>query len=266
MRERDDDLSRRSMKAHDIVRLLAKKHKADVFVPECKDGPTQYGTHRRLDAWTMNRSWSNACCTGYEIKVSRSDFLQDHKWPDYLPLCNALYFVCPARLISVEEIPSEAGLMWVAKTGTCVYTKKKAPYRQVEIPESLWRYVLMCRSEIRGEHTAPNEAALWRRWLEEKRDNRELGWRVRGRIRETVVAANEARKAADLKVAACEETLTILDSLGINPSSVFCLREQIRKAVSGAAAPLGYVLRDARHSIEDLESELARINAPMEVG
>ena len=78
------------MRASDLLALLAKKHSADVFVPECKTGGTWAGTHLRLDAWAMRRSWTHPTVWGYEIKVSRSDFLSDDKWVGYLPTVRPL--------------------------------------------------------------------------------------------------------------------------------------------------------------------------------
>lgn len=59
-----------------ILELLRAKHAEDVFVPECKTGPSQGHDHSRFDAWVMKKSWANAATIGYEIKVSRSDFLR----------------------------------------------------------------------------------------------------------------------------------------------------------------------------------------------
>ena len=78
-----------------ILDKLKAKHTDDVFVAECKNGPTHTASHRRLDAWVMKKSWSPITMLGYEIKQSRSDFLQDNKWQAYLPCCHQLYFVCP---------------------------------------------------------------------------------------------------------------------------------------------------------------------------
>ena len=78
--------------ARQIVDLLDVRHGRDVFVPECKGGPTWGGGHRRLDAWAMRRSYTKPCVWGYEIKISRSDFFADEKWPGYLPFCNQFYF------------------------------------------------------------------------------------------------------------------------------------------------------------------------------
>ncbi|GAG12604.1 unnamed protein product, partial [marine sediment metagenome] len=37
--------------AREIVELLAAKHWKDIFIPECKDGPSWGGRPLRLDAW-----------------------------------------------------------------------------------------------------------------------------------------------------------------------------------------------------------------------
>jgi len=63
------------MTAKDIIKILSHKHRDDVFVTECKNGPSNRG-YLRLDAWVMARSWARPKVTGYEVKVSRSDFLQ----------------------------------------------------------------------------------------------------------------------------------------------------------------------------------------------
>jgi len=64
------------LSSDDLLRLIADRHAEDVFVPQCKDGPTQgYGPKLRvLDAWAMRKSWSQWSTVGYEIKVSRDDF------------------------------------------------------------------------------------------------------------------------------------------------------------------------------------------------
>lgn len=171
--------------AHTILELLRGKHSEDVFVPECKDGPTQsVSNFLRLDAWVMKRSWSHPITWGYEIKVSRNDFLRDAKWRGYLPLCSSFYFVCPTDLIHPEELPAEAGLMWVSKNGGRLFTKKLAPFRDIQIPETLYRYVLMSRVLVKDEYVAQSSAEFWRTWLKEKEDERELGHRVKGAIRD----------------------------------------------------------------------------------
>ena len=52
---------------------------------------------------------------GFEIKVSRADFIQDAKWQNYSRFCSSLSLACPSGLIKPEEIPSPFGLLWVEK-------------------------------------------------------------------------------------------------------------------------------------------------------
>jgi hypothetical protein len=152
----------------------------------------------------MKKSWSTPLVWGYEIKVSRSDFLNDQKWHAYLTFCNEFYFVCPQGLIQPNELPAEVGLLYVAKTGTCLFKKKAAARREVEIPEELWRYLLMARTTITSEKLFPrptNEERrthsfeYWRRWLEEKQEFYMIGRQISQSIAKHVEGVeNENRR------------------------------------------------------------------------
>lgn len=91
---------------------------------------------------------------GYEVKISRGDFRRDRKWAGYLEYCNVFYFVTPWGLLQPEEIPAEAGLIWITKTGAGIRYQKKAPSRWWhQIPQSIFQYVLMWRKEeLRKEY------------------------------------------------------------------------------------------------------------------
>lgn len=175
------------MTATEIVKMLRVKHSEDVFVPECKNGPSQMMNHVRLDAWTMAKSWANPRMIGYEVKVSRGDFLQDTKWPAYLRLCNELYFVCPAKLIQPSEVPESAGLIWA---GSRLLNKKKAPYREIDPPFDLLKYVLMSRVVIAeyDAHAGRNagdkleRTERKRQWLEGLKKRQVVGWEIRGHL------------------------------------------------------------------------------------
>ena len=201
-----------------ILNLLEAKHSKDLFVPECKNGPTQDG-YRRLDAWVMARSWRHPKVTGYEIKVSRSDFLQDEKWHDYLPMCNCLAFVCPYGLIQPEEAPENVGLLWTSRTGTRLYTKRKPVYRKVEIPDSVYLYVLMCRARITNElmFDRDTRAQGWEDWLRRKIEMKNLGYRVSQRIREYLESVNEDNHELMAENNALRVIRDRLTELGIDP-------------------------------------------------
>ncbi len=136
-----------------VTKLLREKHWNSVFISQCKNGPTwgylgSKGWLLILDAWVMKKSWAHPLTIGYEIKINRSDFLADDKWSRYLDYCNEFYFVCPPGLILLNEIPLEVGLYYVTKSGKSLRSQRKAVYRDIEIPEEFYRYILMCRTRI----------------------------------------------------------------------------------------------------------------------
>ncbi len=172
--------------AKQVLDLLAARHADAVFVPECKDGPSQGSTHNRMDAWVMSKSWTSPLTIGYEIKVNRQDFLRDQKWHSYLPLCNEFYFVAPKGVIEPEELPPEAGLLLVSENLARLYIKKKAPRRPGDVHQDVFRYVLMCRSritrhEIKDEDPS-DRLGYWKRWLESSKESREIGYMVSKRM------------------------------------------------------------------------------------
>lgn len=100
--------------AGDIKALLTSRHANDIGVAEALMGS---GGAQRFDYWAMDPTWTKIRCCGYEVKVNRSDFINDNKWTSYLDYCTEFYFVCPAGLISVEELPENVGLIWSSATG-----------------------------------------------------------------------------------------------------------------------------------------------------
>ncbi len=249
-----------------VRKLLADKHFKDVFISECKDGPTWSGTHSRLDAWVLKRSWSPVTMIGYEIKVSRSDFVNDDKWTNYLPLCNQLYFVCPAGLIQPDELPPHVGLLCASKTGTRLYTKKKAARREVEWPGELMAYVIMSRSQIVknmfsvNPHENGDKADYWRDWLATKQENRELGRHVAIETHRILSKAMSAQRIAESKVRGYEEFKTRLRILGINPEASSWAIEKEVSRLSGKI-PTGLRSRIAQtiNELTSLQSDLAKI-------
>ncbi len=82
----------------------------------------------QLDVVSVRLSWSRPLPTGYEIKVSRTDFLSDirsEKWRKYLPSVERLYFCVPAGLVAKGEVPAECGLMYRGPERW--YSRRRAP-------------------------------------------------------------------------------------------------------------------------------------------
>lgn len=212
--------------AAEIQLLLENRHSKDVYVQECKGGPSWGSTHMRLDGWAMKKSWANPMLTGYEIKVSRADFLKDDKWMNYLGYCHQFYFVCPVGVIKPEECPEQAGLLHVTSTGSRLYTKKKAPTRDSNEGEVmlLMEYLLMCRTRICKtnlyHYEKRDNVKYWEEWLKEKEHKRNLGWMVSGRfkkwyeeLRRSTIKENEDLKNQNKHL---ENVKTLCDELGID--------------------------------------------------
>ena len=175
------------MESNIILNLLLSKHSDQLCVPECKTGSQWTSNNiRQIDLWVMNKSWTKNWTIAYEIKVSRQDFLHDEKWREYLPFCNYFYFVAPPGIIQPDELSAEAGLLIGSKNLKKLYTKKKAPYREVEIPERLWRYILMWRVNVikeRNNAGGINNVKYWQNWLNEKDEKKCLGHQISKKIR-----------------------------------------------------------------------------------
>ncbi len=228
------------MTADHIIKLLRARHADDVFVAECKDGPTQsVSNYSKLDAWVMPRSWSHPHLTGYEIKVSRADFLGDEKWRNYLPLCNYLYFAAAPGVIRASELPPSIGLMEASVTGSRLFIKQKAQYREIPEPSSLFRYVLMCRTTIKGEcNGEPSQLAHWQEWLKQCEYETLVGHTVSKKIRQTMVT--QIAKVVDENRMLREQNelyakhREILKSLGLDQNcGVWRFEDRIKQAVMG---------------------------------
>ena len=253
--------------ANDLLWLLAARHAADVFVPECKDGPSQGCQHLRLDAWAMSRSWTRPATFGYEIKVSRSDWVGDVKWHNYLGLCNCFSFVAPVGVIETAEVPAGLGLLTCNASGTRLFTRVKAAYREVTLPESLYRYLLMSRMVI-ARHpwiTADDDGdatTWWRRWLEERDEDRELGRSVSRALRRTVESRITRVEHENVDLRHQIERLTavkdVLERHGW-PDSSWGLERRLADLKTVTPPELDAALKTTITVIERLQEQLRRL-------
>lgn len=244
------------MTAAHLIGLLASRHSGDVFVPECKNGPTQgVDSYRRMDAWVLRKSWSNFGTIGYEVKVSRSDFLNDTKWTDYLPYCHEFYFVAPKGLIGKNELPKEAGLIEAFANGNGLRVVKKSPRRSEPIDELVLYYVLMCRTRIvseNGQPTREERIEAWAKTLDRAKSiGSELSRLVCAETRrihdENVRLRNEAAKIEEVKRQLTERGFN-LDRWGWE----YHLADEI-------VAASGDIRNSLAPHIKQLEDALARI-------
>ena len=255
----------KTIRAADLLKLLAARHARDMFVPECRTGGALDEYHQRLDAWAIKRSWAHPQVIGYEIKISRADFLQDDKWRGYLPYCNEFYFVCPPSFIQRDELPEDAGLLWASTNAVKLYTKKRAPYRDVKIPESLWRSIIFSRVTIKGEPTGSGAREYWAEWLAERKVDEEFGWRVGRNIRQVVetqiTAVAGENYVLKRQIATYKDIRQFLDSHGIpvdNSIHQFSAKRKVEALVR--AVPNG-LLQTLTHAQQGLERAHAALTA-----
>lgn len=166
------------VRADMIKRALAQRHSGDSFFTEVKNGPTHWATELLImDAVAFKRSWANPCIMGYEIKVSRSDFLGDEKWRGYLPYCNRFSFVCPRGIIELDELPDDIGLIFYNPDKETLYTRRKATYREIDPPLDMMMYLVMQTGG--GSHPFfSNKREYFEAFVEDKASKRDLGYRV----------------------------------------------------------------------------------------
>ena len=169
------------MRADEVLRALSRAYNSDkvLFLSEVKTGPTWFADGlQRMDAITIKKSWTKPCITGYEIKVSRSDFMSDEKWPGYLDYCHRLYFACPRGMIQPEELSPEVGLVWVNEKGG-VRVRKRALFRNIEPPASLFYHLVISHTEPSSHPFFSGTREMILAYLEDKIGRNALGFRVR---------------------------------------------------------------------------------------
>jgi len=136
--------------------------------------------------------WGDNMRTGFEIKISRSDFRKELKQPRkremIVGMTNHFYFVTPERMLNKDEIPKDSGLIEISPhsggkyrdiEGYKVKVKKKAPWTRAEEPTGLWENLLRKAWGQTRHRYMTSEIAYWKSSYEELQKQRvEEGNRV----------------------------------------------------------------------------------------
>ncbi|MFZ5815333.1 MAG: MmcB family DNA repair protein [Bacillota bacterium] len=251
-----------------ILEALRRRHHQETFITEVKTGPTMYaerGSLQKIDALAIKPSWANPCFTAYEVKVSRSDFLADDKWSNYLNYCHRFYWACPSGLIKPEEVADECGLVWVNEDGD-LSVRKAALYRNIEIPWEMLYYILISRIDPDRHPFFNTTREYFEAYLQDKHDKYLLGdmvsrkWRADlEAVKQRVTEAEEIRRRAAVAL----EVMEVLKEFGIEVSSwngtasrydLDRLRERLS---SGISHPTVYKLQRAAEYLRDALGELS---------
>lgn len=249
--------------APQVLRALRARHSGDIFVPECNLGSAIRGC-RRIDAFAMPKSWSPLRTIGYEIKVSRPDFLKDNKWHEYIGFVHELWFACPWGLIDKAEIPDGIGLLWLNKGGKMV-RKRKAVRHIADSPKIIdtMAYILMSRAKIteprNGITESPPTADDWADYYEGRTAHREIGRKVSEYIAKKcgkVAAENQELKARADKI---DSIRCKLREVGLDPDRLFSWSLQ-----SKVDELRGIVSDNKTRRIRNLASELVTMADELE--
>lgn len=128
---------KKTYRAEELVSLIRAKY------PTSKNGynvnvvleQVPNGTSRFQDRWidvAVFKMWQSTGLTrsAFEIKVSRSDFLNELKQPEKHKWCldcfHEFWFVAPKEIIQIEELPEGVG--WFYPKGSKLVTARQAKY------------------------------------------------------------------------------------------------------------------------------------------
>lgn len=182
------------------------------FITECKTCSTYFPDPQGLlifDGLAVTKSYANPCITGYEIKISRQDFLQDNKWHLYLQYCNEFYFVVLNGLVKKGEIPDNTGLIYYNPETRRLRTIKKALYRKIEEPVGVYKYIIFSRLDEDRTPFYESRAEFAKEYLADKSRKHRLGKEFGGRLANDLIEAQERLSALEKT----EGKLKLLDQL-----------------------------------------------------
>jgi hypothetical protein len=102
------------------------KHSQNVLVPNCNIVAVELFTQVEPEIPDII-GWCSWCSIMIEVKVQRSDFLQDFKKP-FRQICadgvgELRFYLCPENMISESELPENWGLLYETKRGIKIIKK-----------------------------------------------------------------------------------------------------------------------------------------------
>ena len=257
------------MTSSDILELIRVKHSEDLVVAECRTGPSQTARAKYviMDCWTAPHSWAHYQATAYEIKVSRQDFVQDNKWTAYLPYCHYFYFAAPPGIVNVKELPAEVGLYETSTNCKRLMLRKKAAYRKVEIPVDFYKYLLICRTDIRNDRSTKASAQqYWAEWLKKKELDHDFGWRVSQSLKKTVddqiTKVRAENRSLKEQIDELRDVRQQIQAMGLDPAKILSwnarnqVRDRLEEIRSGLPKELQTHIEQLEHLLKYAKEKL----------
>ena len=225
-----------------ILYAISQLHmrRGNQFFAEVKNGSTWLpkGDLLRIDGLAMAKSWKKPMFTGYEIKISRSDFLRDAKWHLYAEYCHRLILACPKGMIKATEIPDIAGLVWYNHDTKTLTTKKRPVTRDIEINSDMLYYILMSKLEPDRHPYFNSKTEYWQAWLDGKIQNRDLGYKVGVKTAKTISEQQQWEERYRNVRKRLDEILTIMGEGGLSPWPWGKMLDELRQRLSGSSSEL----------------------------
>lgn len=198
----------------DVIKYaLSKRHSDELFLTEVKTGPSTMSETLRFDALSIKLSWTKPCFTGYEVKVSRNDFLHDDKFIHYRKYCHRLYIVCPKEMIKPEEVPEDIGLMYYNPDRETLFIKRTARIHVIEIPGDLLYYILMSRLDREKHPFFSSQREHILAYLEDKETRDGLSSQFKSKMAKDVDDAKEKVKSLTYELEAYKEKADERDNI-----------------------------------------------------
>lgn len=152
----------------DLARFLRQRYANKPVVVTEMALAGSYGDQGRIDVaamWSTSR-YRKHLVYGYEVKVTRADFLADlraEKWRRYLSQVDRLFFAVTEGVAQPEEVPPEAGLLVrVENEGAGWRQLRKAPQQvRTADPALPWRLAFRLDRTLR-------ETDSQLRWVRER--------------------------------------------------------------------------------------------------
>lgn len=188
------------MRADLILRILQQRHRRDLWLTEVKDGPSTLAQTSRLDALAIKKSWTQPRFVGYEVKISRSDFLRDDKWVTYLPVTHQFSFACPWDLIQPDELPPEVGLYWVREDGGLKQVRRPTLRPMTTLPTHLLYYLVLSRLSPDHHPFFTNQREQAVAYVSDRPERQELGRIVGSRMSEELSALEHRKRMLENRI------------------------------------------------------------------
>lgn len=244
------------MTAVQLVNLLKSRHSDGVFVPECKMGSAG---SRSLDGWALLPTWSPLTSIGYEVKVTRSDWLRDQKFEDYRACCHLFIVVAPKGIVHDGELPAGVGLLEPIGQGTGQrLVMRVKPVRQEPDAAKMNRlmaHALMWKRAQGDVRFMERERRMahWREVIEQQRECYQLARQVRGHLRKALDDAAQRVAAAEHKATSLQAAAEVLAELGIKPGyDRWATRRNVQAALGD---------EQTQNAVRDALSALNRVQA-----